>query len=61
MNSALETDKLKKFGDVTMTGVNLFGLAIVGLMGGVIVGWLSVGLDIAIFIFLTFFYNVCFD
>jgi len=51
-------EKLTRYQEVPMTGFNLFGLAIIGLIGGIIVGWLSVGLDITLFIFLTFFYNM---
>jgi len=53
-----EHDELLRYGDVKMTGFNLFGLAFIGMVGGIIVGWLSVGLDITLFIFLTFFYNM---
>jgi len=54
-----EQDKqIQRYGDITMTGFNLFGLAIIGLVGGIVAGWLSVGLDIILFVFLTFFYNL---
>jgi len=57
-NAAIDQDKLVKYGELPLTGFNLFGLSIVGLAGGILAGWLSVGLDITVFVFLTFFYNI---
>jgi len=50
--------KFKKYGDIKLNLMHLFGLATIGLIGGIVVGWISVGLDILLFIYLTFFFNI---
>jgi hypothetical protein len=51
---------LSKGGEITKIINNLLGLAIVGLVGGIVVAWISIGLDTLTFIVLSYIFRVCY-
>lgn len=48
----------KQSGEIRMTLNSLVGLALSGFAGGVLLGWISVGIDITIFLILSALYKV---
>lgn len=48
----------KQTGEIRRTPNSLVGLALAGLAGGVLLGWISVGIDITIFLILSALYKV---
>jgi len=48
----------KQTGEIHMTLNSLVGLALSGIAGGILLGWISVGIDITIFLILSALYKV---
>jgi hypothetical protein len=55
----LHVGTLSKGGDVPKIINNLLGLACTGLTGGIIVAWISIGLDTITFVVLSYIFRVC--